>query len=187
MYAAASVLILFSITAIITVNQARFGNPPSGERLERITKSPNYKNGAFQNQSITPVMTEGVGFFSFAKEFLFNKKTRVAPVDKIPSIKTNLLNLAKEQDVLVWFGHSSYFIQIDGKKILVDPVLSGHASPFSFSIKAFKGTDAYSPNDIPEIDYLFISHDHWDHLDFETMLALKPKIKKVFCGLGTGL
>jgi L-ascorbate metabolism protein UlaG (beta-lactamase superfamily) len=86
----------------------------------------------------------------------------------------------------VWFGHSSYFIQIDGKKILVDPVLSGHASPFSFSIKAFKGTDVYSANDIPDIDYLFISHDHWDHLDFETMLALKPKIKKVFCGLGTG-
>lgn len=77
-------------------------------------------------------------------------------------------------------------MQIDGKKILVDPVLSGYASPFSFSVKAFKGTNNYTTNDIPEIDYLFISHDHWDHLDYETILKLKSKIKKVISGLGTG-
>jgi len=87
---------------------------------------------------------------------------------------------------LVWFGHSSYFMQVDGKKILVDPVFSGSASPFSFSIKAFNGTDRYTPDETPEIDYLFISHDHWDHLDYETILRLKPKIKKIICALGAG-
>jgi L-ascorbate metabolism protein UlaG (beta-lactamase superfamily) len=64
--------------------------------------------------------------------------------------------------------------------------LSGGASPLSFTTRAFKGTDAYTVDDIPEIDYLFISHDHWDHTDHATLVKLKPKIKQVICGLGTG-
>ncbi|HEY4154370.1 MAG TPA: MBL fold metallo-hydrolase [Puia sp.] len=96
------------------------------------------------------------------------------------------MKLDIHSDVLVWFGHSSYFIQLDGKRILVDPVFSGSASPFSFSVKAFEGTDIYTTDDIPVIDYLFISHDHWDHLDYETIIKLKPRVKKVICGLGTG-
>ena len=134
----------------------------------------------------TPMLSEGVGYYTVLKEFLFDKKDRVKPVDLIPSRKTDLLNLDPGKDVLVWFGHSSYFMQIDGKKILVDPVFSGAASPVSFNIKAFKGTDIYTTDDIPEIDFLFISHDHWDHLDYETVLKLKPKIKKIICALGIG-
>ena len=186
MYATASAFVLFSIAVFVILQQSKFGKLPSGDRLERIKKSPNYKDGSFQNQSITPVMTEGVSYFAIGKEFFFGKKKRISPIDKIPSAKTDLINLDKTKDILVWFGHSSYFIQIDGKRILVDPVLSGNASPFSFSIKAFKGTDPYSTADIPEIDYLFISHDHWDHLDYETVMELKPKIRKVICGLGVG-
>lgn len=182
----ASLLLIVSSAAVITLSQAKFGKLPSGERLERIRKSPNYRNGSFQNQSITPVMAEDANYFEVGKEFFFGKKIRVTPVDAIPSTKTDLLSLEKDKDVLVWFGHSSYFMQVDGKKILVDPVFSGNASPFSFSIKAFTGTDRYTPDDIPEIDYLFISHDHWDHLDYETILKLKPKIKKVICALGAG-
>lgn len=186
MYATASLLVLFSIAAFVILQQSQFGKLPSGERLDRIKKSPNYKDGSFQNQSITPVMTEGVSYFTIGKEFFFGKKKRLSPTDIIPSTKTDLLNLDKSKDVLVWFGHSSYFMQIDGKRILVDPVFSGNASPFSFSVKAFKGTDVYTTADIPEIDYLFISHDHWDHLDYETIMELKPKIRKVICGLGVG-
>jgi L-ascorbate metabolism protein UlaG (beta-lactamase superfamily) len=186
MYVAASVVILFSLTTILTLQQGRFGKSPKGERLERIKKSPNYNNGSFQNQSYTPVMAEDAKFWSIGKEMMFDRKERVTPLDSIPSQKTDLLHLDKDEDVLVWFGHSSYFIQLDGKKFLVDPVLSGHASPFSFSIKAFKGADVYKAEDIPEIDYLFISHDHWDHLDYETISKLKSRIRKVICGLGTG-
>lgn len=186
MYITASILILFSIATVFTLHQTKFGRSPSGERSARIKKSPNYKDGSFQNQSYTPVMTEGVSYFSIGKEFFFGNKTHVSPIDKIPSIKTDLINLDRNKDVLVWFGHSSYFIQIDGKRILVDPVLSGHASPFSFSIRAFKGTDRYTVDDIPDIDYLFISHDHWDHLDYETVLKLKSRTKKIICGLGVG-
>jgi len=186
MYIAAAVTIILSSLAVLTLQHPKYGKLPSKERLERIKQSKNYKNGEFQNQSITPVMAEGVSYWSVSKEFFFNKNERVTPTDSLPSKKTDLINLDKNTDVLLWFGHSSYFIQLDGKRILVDPVFSGNASPFSFSIKAFKGTDRYSADDIPEIDYLFISHDHWDHLDYETIKQLKPKIKKVICGLGTG-
>lgn len=178
------VLILFIL--FLVMNQARFGKRPAGDRLERIKKSPNYKNGSFQNQHMTHIMTEGVNYFSVIMEFLFGKKSGVTPLDKLPSMKTNLKNLDINNDVLVWFGHSSYFIQVDGKRILVDPVLCGYASPFSFSVKAFKGTDRYTVEDIPDIDYLFISHDHWDHLDYETIKKLKHRIGKVICGLGVG-
>jgi L-ascorbate metabolism protein UlaG (beta-lactamase superfamily) len=165
--------------------QPQFGKLPSGERLEKIKKSPNYKNGAFQNISITPDLTDGATYFTVTKEFFFGKNKRAFPIDEIPSHKTNLLNLDSKQDVLVWFGHSSYFIQLDGKRILVDPVFSGAASPFSFTTKAFKGTDRYTIADIPEIDYLFISHDHYDHLDYKTVRSLRPKIRKTICALGT--
>lgn len=164
----------------------RFGSIPSGERLEKIKKSSHYKNGAFHNQKYTPVMTKDANFFKIFKDFFFTKSKRVNPINDIPSQKTDLLKLNPAEDILVWFGHSSYFIQIDGQKILVDPVFSKHASPVSFTIKAFKGTFPYSPDDIPEIDYLFITHDHWDHLDYKTVMKLKPKIKKVICALGVG-
>lgn len=186
MYYVLFVFIAIAATTGFVLNQKKFGKAPSGLRLERIKKSPNYSKGSFQNQSITPVMTEGVGFVALSKEFFFAKKQRVTPVDTIPSKKTDLKSLNIHENLLIWFGHSSYFIQIDGKRILVDPVLSGHASPFSFSIKAFVGSDVYFPEDIPQIDYLFITHDHWDHLDYETIMSIKPNIKKIITGLGTG-
>ncbi len=178
--------IMLTLATTIILRQDKFGKLPEGERLERIEKSPNYKDGEFQNIHHTPALSEEATYFGVLKGFLLDKKERVSPVDKIPSTKINLLDLDKNENILVWFGHSSYFMQLDGKTILVDPVFSGFASPFSFSIKAFEGTDVYTTDDIPEIDYLFISHDHWDHLDYETILQLKPKIKNVFCGLGVG-
>ena len=182
------VTVLFVIIVVVYayMQLPKFGKQPSGKRLQKIKQSPNYKDGKFQNQSPTPDLTDGANYFSILKEFAFNKSKRSQPSAVLPSKKINLLSLGQGKDILVWFGHSSYFIQIDGKKILVDPVLSEHASPLKFTTKSFKGSDVYSADDIPEIDYLFITHDHWDHLDHETVLKLKPKIKKIITGLGTG-
>ena len=102
----------------------------------------------------------------------------------IPSEKTDLNALPDES--FVWFGHSSYLLRTGGKNILVDPVFSGNASPLSFTTKAFPGSNVYSPVDMPAIDYLFISHDHWDHLDYRTVKALDGKVKHIITGLGTG-
>jgi len=74
-----------------------------------------------------------------------------------------------------------------GKRILIDPVFSSYASPVFFIKKVFAGSNQYKPEDMPEIDYLLISHDHWDHLDYPTMMALKQKIKQVVCPLGVGV
>ena len=185
-----TMIILFTIIVLLTglvfifMGHPKFGKLPVGERLERIKKSSNYKDGSFTNLNHTPQMTGEGGFWKIMKD-MYNAKNR-RPTDLIPSVKTDLLNLDLEKDILVWFGHSSYFIQIDGKRFLVDPVFCGNASPFSFMIKSFEGTDIYTPADIPEIDYLIITHDHWDHLDYKTVKELNPKIGKVITGLGTG-
>lgn len=186
MYIILSIGILASLTTVVVINQTKFGKLPSGERLGRIKNSPNYKNGSFQNLSYTPVMPEDVSIFKVMKDAMFNRSKRNTPKDSLPSRKTDLKSLDPEKDVLVWFGHSSYFMQIDGKKMLVDPVFSGNASPFSFAVKSFKGSDVYTPDDFPDLDYLFITHDHWDHLDFETVMKLKPRVAKIITGLGTG-
>lgn len=181
-----TLLIALILIVYVFMQRPEFGKAPSGLHLEKIRSSPNYRDGKFQNQSPTPDLTDGANYFSVLKEFFFNKSKRSVPSVPLPSKKTNLLTLDPGKDILVWFGHSSYFMQVDGKKILVDPVLSGNASPLKFTTKSYRGTDVYTTDDIPAIDYLFISHDHWDHLDHITLLKLKPKIKKIITGLGTG-
>jgi len=179
------ITISIGVGTLLFLNTERFGKHPSGERLIKIKQSPNYKNGGFQNLNHTPMLTEGVGYGKVIYKFFFTSKPK-EPSKNIPSVKTNLKNLDTNDNVLIWMGHSSYFIQLDGKKILVDPVLSGHASPLSFTTKAYNGADIYTTDDIPDIDYVFLSHDHWDHLDYKTLKQLKPKIRKVITGLGMG-
>lgn len=181
------ILIGIMITAtLFYMRQDKFGKSPSGTRLETIKQSLNFKNGKFQNLSKTPTLAEGHNYFEVICNQYFKNNPRRFPTDTIPSVKTDLLNLPIDSNVLVWFGHSSYFIQIDGKRILVDPIFSGNASPLPGTVKSFKGTDVYTVADLPEIDFLFISHDHYDHVDYESLIALKGKIKKVICGLGVG-
>ncbi len=180
------VFVLIILFAIVFFMQPKFGKKPSGKYLLQIEESPVYNktSAAFENLNDTPALTEGVGYFEVLKNFIFGKSDRSRPKTALPSIKTNLFQLDPSEDVVVWFGHSSYFMQLSEIKILVDPVFSGSASPVPFSIRSFKGSDIYDAEDIPIIDYLFISHDHWDHMDFKTLTALRPKIKKVICGLG---
>lgn len=180
------IIAVLGTTTLLYMQQDKFGKSPSGERLEKMKQSPNFKNGKFQNLSTTPTLAEGHSWLKVLYLAYIKNKPRQYPTDTIPSVKTDLLNLPADKDVLVWFGHSSYFIQIDGKRILVDPVFSGNASPVPGTAKSFNGTDVYTVADVPEIDYLFISHDHYDHLDYETTIALRDKTRKVICGLGVG-
>jgi len=184
MLIALSIIVAFAIGVAIFMQTARFGKHPEGERLARVQQSPNYKDGEFKNLATTPMLAEGASYWKMTIEF-FTKKVK-EPKGELPSKKTNLQALDSAENVLIWMGHSTYFMQIDGKKLLVDPVMSGNASPVTFTTKAFKGTDIYTYDDIPEIDYLIITHDHWDHLDYNTVTALQPKIKKVICPLGNG-
>lgn len=180
------VIALLTVTAFFYVRQPQFGDAPSGKRLERIRQSPNYKDGKFQNLSPTSMLAEGYSYPKVMYEFFFKKKNNLKPIRQIPSIKTDLKSLPANKDLLVWFGHSSYLLQLEGKKILVDPVLSGYASPSNLLNKAFNGSGTYKIADFPYIDYLLITHDHYDHLDYETIKNLKDKVGTVICGLGVG-
>ena len=162
-----------------------FGKNPSGKRLETIQKSRNYKNGIFENLSPTDMLATKVSMLSMTWRF-FNKPKNTAPPKVLPSVKTDLKSISVDKPVIVWFGHSSYFIRINKTNILVDPVLSGHASPFSFGGNSFPGTDIYTVADLPDIDVLLLTHDHYDHLDHRTIHKLRNKVKNICCPLGVG-
>ncbi|WP_435927648.1 MBL fold metallo-hydrolase [Dryocola sp. BD613] len=163
-----------------------FGKLPDGERLARIQASPNWRDGKFHNETTTPMYTNGKGFLSVLWEYLFVKHSETKPERALPVVKTDLRALQSDEDVVIWLGHSSWFMQIDGHKILIDPVFSSYAAPFSFMNKAFNGPYPWQAADMPEIDFLIISHDHWDHLDYPTLKALKPKVKQIVTALGVG-
>lgn len=160
-----------------------FGKNPTGKKLEEIQRSANYKNGVFENLSATELMIAKVSMLKMTWRF-FNKPKETVPSKTLPSIKTDLHSLNSEEPTIVWFGHSSYLIRVNGKHILVDPVLSGHASPFSFGGKSFPGADIYKPDDFPEIDLLLLTHDHYDHLDHRTILRMQHKFRRIYCSLG---
>ncbi|MDM1408296.1 MBL fold metallo-hydrolase [Myroides sp. DF42-4-2] len=162
----------------------KFGKRPSGERLQRIKESVNYRDGKFQNQSHTPQLTQA--FTTALYDYLFGKSKESKPKGSVPTKEVDWEILQGEAPQLVWFGHSSYLLQLEGQVLLVDPVLSGSASPIPGGTRAFKGTDIVRPADLPAIDVLFITHDHYDHMDYQTLKAIKDKVKYVICGLGVG-
>lgn len=162
-----------------------FGRLPRGERRERVLNSPNYRDGQFRNLEPSPLMAGGKGRVRGMLEFLFGKKEGLRPERPVTAIRTDLRALAPESDLAVWFGHSSYLIQADGRRALVDPVFLS-AAPLPLLNRPFKGADLYRPEDMPDIDYLIITHDHWDHLDRGTVTALRPRIRTVVCPLGVG-
>ncbi len=162
-----------------------FGKKPSGERLKKIQQSHHYKNGTFKNIEPTEMLLKSASRIKMLKDFL-NKSKSVNPSQRLPSVKTNLKDIIAEKPGIVWFGHSSYFIKSKETNILVDPVFSGYASPFSFMVKSFEGSDIYNVHDFPIIDILVITHDHYDHLNYPTIIKLKDKIGKIIAPLGVG-
>lgn len=162
-----------------------FGQNPSGERLEKIRKSPNYRNGMFYNQEPTPVMADGKNRLQALWEFVFTDRKDPRPEIAIPIVQFDYRLLPDTGNLMVWFGHSSYLLQVGGKRILVDPVFHA-AAPVSFLNRPFAGTDIFNTNNIPDIDLLLITHNHWDHLDYRTITELREKVDKVVCPLGVG-
>lgn len=175
-----------SVSGCLFLKQDKFGRLPEGNRLSKIEKSPNYRNGQFHNKTPIKKIVEGGGFILGFIRYFFKKRTNPTPPAPISVVKTDFKNLDKSKDVVVWLGHSSFYIQLSGKTILIDPVFSPYASPFSFTVRAFDGTNFCKVKDFPHIDYLLVSHDHWDHLDYPTVMALKSKTGKVITGYGVG-
>ena len=172
------------------VHTAAFGRAPRGARLERMMESPHFVSGQFENLVPVPIMPEEVenkeNRFTAMWKFLFGDKSALSPSRPLLSKKTDLFALPKEEDIAVWMGHSNFYLQIGGRRILIDPTFGAYASPVFFINKAFLGSNIYTADDIPPLDVLAISHDHWDHLDYPTVMALKEKVAHVVCPLGVG-
>ena len=161
------------------------GRLPRGERLERCKQSQQWRDGRFQNELETPTMTSDEGFFKQLWGFMFRRIDNMKPSVAVPTAKSSLKDLSRNEEVCVWLGHSSVFIQTQGVRFLFDPVLTNQL-PVWWFMRPFKGAHVYKPDDIPEIDYLIITHDHWDHLDWRTVRALRNRVSHVVCGLGIG-
>lgn len=161
------------------------GKNPSGERQRQFARLPNYGNGKFSS-------LEGAGFKVMTAPWgriLREYRTlpaSVTPSQPVPSVRTDLKDSYFAQPTVVWFGHSSYLIQHGNFNLLVDPVFSGYAAPFSFMVNAFAGANAYQTEDLPPIDVLLLTHDHYDHLDYETMGKLRGRVGRVVTALGLG-
>lgn len=159
------------------------GKDPEGEELARLDTLPNYKNGSFQNLTIRPDSTIKHNRLLH----MFNGHVGpVRPSSALPWVKTDLKTLAPTAPTIVWFGHSSLLIKTRQGNILIDPVFSNHAGPVPGMVKAFKGTKHYHAKDMPPIDVLIISHDHYDHLDYRTLKKLKDNIKTAVVPMGVG-
>ena len=177
---------LFLITFLF-MQQKSFGKKPAKEsRVVRIQNSPQFKDGEFRNLQETKMLADDASYWGMATKF-FGKGVDRDPVKALPVIDTDLNNLASDKPVLVWFGHSSYLLSIGGKRILSDPVFSERASPVQYSgPKAYPGTMIYDVEDFPTLDVVVITHDHYDHLDYNSILKLNEKTG-VFCvPLGVG-
>ena len=180
-----SILVLMVAAVVAVLQHPAFGRRMSAERMARIEASPNWRDGMFQNQQPTPQFTGNRSSLKALWTMLTRRDNRRVPTEALPAVRTDLRSLPADRDWFVWFGHSSYLFQLGGKRFLVDPLLKMEF-PASLMLKPFKGTDIYSPDDLPEIDYLIVTHEHWDHLDYATLRDLRGKIRHAVCPLGVG-
>ncbi|MFV0576544.1 MAG: MBL fold metallo-hydrolase [Vibrio sp.] len=179
--------LLIGGSVYIFLQQPKFATPETNYSAQTY---PAYENGQFDYFEPSPVIVqkpeEQKPRIVRLYELFFSPQPDMVPNKPLPSVKTDLKALKPTENVVIWMGHSSYFIQLNGMKILVDPVFSDYASPLPMINKAFLGSNIYTAEDMPDIDYLLITHDHWDHLDYPTIMALQDKIKQIVTPLGVG-
>jgi L-ascorbate metabolism protein UlaG (beta-lactamase superfamily) len=169
------------------------GKNPSGEVLKNIEALPNYKNGQFQNlyQVVQPITIDTISNppkwrWTRMLKFFAGQPKKVLPSKTLTAVNTDLVNTTFDKPTVIWFGHSSFLLKAGTANILVDPSFSGFAGPFKGAIKAFRGSNVYDEQDMPVIDALVISHDHYDHLDYLTVKRLRKKIRRVIVPIGVG-
>jgi L-ascorbate metabolism protein UlaG (beta-lactamase superfamily) len=186
-------LCLIGITLLLAMMgcglKRSLGHNPDGDELAKIKSLPNYKNGGFQNLTLRPAVTVATGRRrrGGALSFLLRSKRETAkPSYGLPWVRTDLKRLVGDAPEVVWFGHSSVLVKNNKATILIDPVFSGDAGPVPFLVSAFRGSKHYHARDMPEIDVVVISHDHYDHLDYRTLKRLKDKVKKFIVPVGIG-
>jgi L-ascorbate metabolism protein UlaG (beta-lactamase superfamily) len=148
--------------------------------------SPAWSAGRFRN--VAPGSGKA-GFAEVGRMFWSHRKERRKPREPLPvvPVRADVLGGPPAQQLQVtWLGHSTALIEIDGLRLLTDPVLSARASPVPFAGPKRFTPPALTVAQLPPIDAVILSHDHYDHLDRETVLALADRVGHFYTTLGVG-
>ena len=150
-----------------------FGSDPENDAASEFSKSKAYNSAkaSFENRrpELVANMRKKALSWDLFKQW-YNADKNVVPSEKLPDVKPDITSFSQASEALkmIWFGHSSFLINLNGRHILIDPIFSDAASPFSFMVKRFQ-KPTLGLTELPRIDYIVISHDHYDHLDMETI------------------
>jgi len=162
----------------------QFGASKNEKLTEQALSSKHHNGGVFHNLEETVVMMEFK--WSTLKDY-FNKDGKF-PAKSIPVEKLDIKVFNPGNDSLprfTWFGHSAILLELEGKNIFIDPMLGNVPAPLPFlGPKRFNPELPITADSIPHLDAVLISHDHYDHLDYKTIIKLKDKTSKFFVPLG---
>lgn len=163
----------------------QFGAQPSGDHLHKISLSSNYQDDHFSNLIDTRLSYSLSNYWGMIREYASAKNT--APNNPIPTHFGESASYFPDSSLIVtWFGHSAILLEVDGKRIFLDPMLGPNASPISFFGKRFKNVPPIDLETIDTLDAVIFSHDHYDHLDYYTISRLHTKVKHFYTPLGVG-
>ena len=193
--AVAGLALLLGLAAGVLLAMAwpALGSPPQGQRLQEVAGSPNYsaQRGQFVNEEQEKVdavrarMEESGSFAERVWRVLTSERTQGSPPGPLPQERPDFSALLQGGGLkVVWFGHSSFLLQIGGKLVLVDPVF-GNAGPLWFVVPRFQDA-VVRPQDLPPVDYVLLSHDHYDHLEMETVRFYAGRGVTFVAPLGVG-
>ncbi len=165
-----------------------FGKKPSGKRLESFSELANFSEGRFKN--LEPIK-EDFTWDDYKRmiPMMLKGNPRGIPKEPLPMIKWKEAQLSEleKQDQLVWFGHSSFYLRMNGMNILIDPMFGDYPSPLPYLVaKRFNTTFPIDIEELPQIDLILLSHDHYDHLDYGTIKKLMGKTRQFIVPLGVG-
>ncbi len=189
-----TLLIIASLIGILLVigisflnSSPQFGAKSTGKNAVNIQKSPNYEDGKFQNVEETVIMKK-MDYSTFPD--YFTSRGNKIPDWSIPVKKIDPNYFDNQQDSLTkvtWFGHSALLLEIDGRKIFLDPMLGNVPAPHPLlGSKRFNNTLPLAIDLLPQLDAVLISHDHYDHLDYESIIKIKGKVNQFYVPLGIG-
>ena len=162
-----------------------FGAHPSGERLARIRASPHHDGQKFVHLEPTGMGTPDLR--RLPEFFRRGKTIPAAPLPTLPLTPADFPRLPEDEVRVTWFGHSLLLVEMNGRRLLIDPVFSPVPSPFSFiGTPAFAMEHDYDLDSFPLPDAVLLSHDHYDHLDYPTIKKLARTDVPFICALGVG-
>ncbi len=164
-----------------------FGGKASKEKVLIFNQSKSYLKGKFVNQIPTTMDTSFKKMVSILKDYL-KGNPKIRPVKSIPvqPLDARLLE-GNQQANVTWLGHSTVLLELDGKTLLLDPMFSQAPSPIpQLGGRRYSEKLPIEIEELPQIDAILISHDHYDHMDYNSIKKLKAKTKHFYVPLGAG-